>query len=241
MFRNDLRLFIIDFLPFWRWKRGLVRAGSRPLRGGHPREDELLEWNWNAGQEKMSQLLHKFAQVIPSSEKDLPLCPNLCSSERRVRHFCAKRRRRRGRYEPALGAEVKRFLPFLSLLKPLPKSPLSDRCCDSRRCVCVCHFSCLSLAAKERQWRVDGYRGCAKSKSSQRALQKAKRKCQRAERGFYCGSRRRFICPKQFLCAGRSRCVACIKPDCADEEEYKLTKAVIAATKKSGLHAGIVL
>lgn len=46
-----------------------------------------------------------------------------------------------------------------------------------RRCSCVCHFDCRTLAHKEREYRDEGFRHCKWDSDKAGVLRKARGKC----------------------------------------------------------------
>ncbi len=36
----------------------------------------------------------------------------------------------------------------------------SQRCCDEKKCVCVCDFRCNTFDTKEEEFRTEGYKHC---------------------------------------------------------------------------------
>ncbi len=89
------------------------------------------------------------------AESEIQLCPNFC--DERAIDFCAL-------HEPsfveALGAKVK-----------------SDRCCDIRRCQCVCHFTCGTITTKEDEFKAEGFEHCVQGNGKDAILELAAERC----------------------------------------------------------------
>ena len=53
----------------------------------------------------------------------------------------------------------------------------SERCCDSRKCVCICSFRCKTFETKRAEMEKQGYRSCKTGSDKERTVEKVQRSC----------------------------------------------------------------
>eukprot|EP00094_Tigriopus_californicus_P009228 TCALIF_08897-PA protein Name:"Protein of unknown function" AED:0.00 eAED:0.00 QI:9/1/1/1/1/1/2/8/160 len=98
------------------------------------------------------------SKAYVTSEMQIQLCPNFCDNATTIHDFCLTHE---PDYVQAFSATVQ-----------------SDRCCDARRCQCVCHFHCHTFRTKEMEFRTEGFRHCVWAGDKSDLLRKSKLVCQ---------------------------------------------------------------
>ena len=62
-------------------------------------------------------------------------------------------------------------------MKAFSADVASERCCDSRKCVCICSFRCKTFETKRAEMEKQGYRSCKTGSDKERTVEKVQRSC----------------------------------------------------------------
>ena len=54
----------------------------------------------------------------------------------------------------------------------------SDRCCDSKKCVCLCSFFCKTFETKRDEMEGQGYKNCVMGRDKEGTVHKVEKSCQ---------------------------------------------------------------
>ena len=63
-------------------------------------------------------------------------------------------------------------------MKAFSADVASERCCDSRKCVCICSFYCKTFKTKQTEMEGQGYKSCKKGGDKEKTVEKVQQSCQ---------------------------------------------------------------
>ena len=67
---------------------------------------------------------------------------------------------------------------FRNYVKAFSADVASERCCDSRKCVCICSFYCKTFKTKQAEMEGQGYKSCKKGGDKEKTVEKVQQSCQ---------------------------------------------------------------
>ena len=76
------------------------------------------------------------------------------------------------------GYEIGQPCVFRNYVKAFSADVASERCCDSRKCVCICSFHCNSFKTKKIEMEGQGYKSCKMGIDKEKTVEKVQDSCQ---------------------------------------------------------------
>ncbi|XP_040579492.1 uncharacterized protein [Lepeophtheirus salmonis] len=154
--------------------------------------------------------------IISVKENEIKFCSNLCNTPEKIDEYCS---RKETGYLNEFKANVK-----------------DDRCCDSKSCKCICHYSCKTFDDIENELKIQGYRRCFYNKSAKNIKEVIVRTCKKRNyiRKKKCHKDKKDpLCVHKVVCRqNESECIGCINQECVTQEEKKITSIIIEGEQK---------